>query len=315
MSWFWTIIFLCVAFAISSEGKHHKKHPSAVVVGTVYCDTCFQQDFPKASHFISGASVAVECKNTSSKPNFQQVVKTDKNGEFRVHLPFSISKHVKKIKKCAVKLISSNEPLCAVAATAASSSLSLKTRKHGTHVFSAGFFTFKPLKQPDLCNQKPSISSFKNLDSAEKPSVLNPNDPLFPPPLQSFTVQSTGRRTVLSSAAAAAELAASAAAAPAAAAPSTTFSDSSGSSFSATVDIPSACPFSSAFSISSAFPFSAFAAFLPPAADSRADTISTAAATASVPNPSASFPVPADPGFPGVPPAGDASSPPKTSSP
>ncbi|KAL0405363.1 UNVERIFIED_CONTAM: hypothetical protein Slati_3850200 [Sesamum latifolium] len=178
MSWFWTIIFLCVAFAISSEGKHHKKHPSAVVVGTVYCDTCFQQDFPKASHFISGASVAVECKNTSSKPNFQQVVKTDKNGEFRVHLPFSISKHVKKIKKCAVKLISSNE------AGAASSSLSLKTRKHGTHVFSAGFFTFKPLKQPDLCNQKPSISSFKNLDSAEKPSVLNPNDPLFPPPLQ-----------------------------------------------------------------------------------------------------------------------------------
>ncbi|KAL2252358.1 UNVERIFIED_CONTAM: hypothetical protein Sindi_0030500 [Sesamum indicum] len=196
MSWFWTIIFLCVAFTISSEGKHHKKHPSAVVVGTVYCDTCFQQDFPKASHFISGASVAVECKTTSSKPSFQQVVKTDKNGEFRVHLPFSVSKHVKKIKKCAVQLISSNEPFCAVAATAASSSLSLKTRKHGTHVFSAGFFTFKPLKQPEICNQKPSISSFKNLESADKPSVLNPNDPLFPPPLQdpSPSDPPTGRR-------------------------------------------------------------------------------------------------------------------------
>ncbi|KAK4426275.1 hypothetical protein Salat_1396000 [Sesamum alatum] len=184
MSSFWTVILLSVALTISSaEGKHHKKHPSAaVVVGTVYCETCFQQDFPKGSHFISGASVAVECKNTSSKLiSFRQVVKTDKNGEFRVHLPFSVSKHVKKIKKCAVKLISSNEPFCAVAATAASSSLRLKTRKHGTHVFSAGFFTFKPLKQPEICNQKPSsLNSFKNLDS----SVLNPNDPLFSPPIQ-----------------------------------------------------------------------------------------------------------------------------------
>lgn len=28
--------------------------PSAMVLGTVYCDTCFHQQFSKASHFISG---------------------------------------------------------------------------------------------------------------------------------------------------------------------------------------------------------------------------------------------------------------------
>nr|GMD04677.1 formin-2 isoform X2 [Ipomoea batatas]GMD16059.1 formin-2 isoform X2 [Ipomoea batatas] len=30
----------------------------------------------------------------------------------------------------------------------------LKERKEGSHVFSAGVFTFRPLKQPKLCNRK-----------------------------------------------------------------------------------------------------------------------------------------------------------------
>ncbi|KAI3452176.1 hypothetical protein Pfo_008841 [Paulownia fortunei] len=187
MSWFWTIIFLSFTFSNNlSEANHQKKLPSAVVVGTVYCDTCFQQDFPKASHFIAGASVAVECKDTSSRPSFRQEVKTNKHGEFKIHLPFSVSKHVEKIRGCSVKLISSNEPFCSVAATATSSSLHLKSRKEGGHIFSAGFFTFKPLKQPQVCDQKPSIENSKKLmNSAEKLSpISNPNDPTFLPPIQ-----------------------------------------------------------------------------------------------------------------------------------
>ncbi|KAL0316941.1 UNVERIFIED_CONTAM: AUGMIN subunit [Sesamum calycinum] len=168
-----------------SEAKHQKKLPSAVVVGTVYCDTCFHQDFPKASHFISGASVALECNDTSSRPSFRQEVKTNKNGEFRIHLPFSVSKHARKIRGCSVRLLSSNEPFCAVAATATSSSLHLKSRKRGTHIFSAGFFTFKPLKQPLICDQKPSTENFKKLSSPQKLSPIdNPDDPAFPPPLR-----------------------------------------------------------------------------------------------------------------------------------
>ncbi|KAL0450423.1 UNVERIFIED_CONTAM: hypothetical protein Slati_1598700 [Sesamum latifolium] len=187
MSWFWTLIFLCFTFSSNylSEAKHQKKLPSAVVVGTVYCDTCFHQDFPKASHFISGASVALECNDTSSGPSFRQEVKTNKNGEFRIHLPFSVSKHARKIRGCSVRLLSSNEPFCAVAATATSSSLHLKSRKRGTHIFSAGFFTFKPLKQPLICDQKPSTENFKKLTSPQKLSPIeNPDDPAFPPPLR-----------------------------------------------------------------------------------------------------------------------------------
>ncbi|KAL2499837.1 vegetative cell wall protein gp1-like [Abeliophyllum distichum] len=163
MSCLWTIISLSFIFLSLSEAKHQNKLHSAVVVGTVYCDTCFHQDFSKASHFISGASVAVECEDTGSRPGFRQEVKTDEHGEF--------------------KLIRSGEPYCAVAATATSSSLHLKSRKEGTHIFSAGFFTFKPLKQPELCDQKPIIKNSKDLDSV-KSLISNPNDPTFAPPIQ-----------------------------------------------------------------------------------------------------------------------------------
>ncbi|KAG4925947.1 hypothetical protein AAZX31_18G254700 [Glycine max] len=186
MSWFLVILFLSLTFGIThSEASHDKKLPSAVVVGTVYCDTCFQQDFSTGNHFISGASVAVECKDGygRSKPRFRKEVKTDEHGEFKVQLPFSVSKHVKRIKGCTVKLINSSEPYCAVASAATSSSLCLKSRKEGLHIFSAGFFSFKPLRQPVLCNQKPSIQNIKGPDYVKH--IFPPKiDPSFPPPLQ-----------------------------------------------------------------------------------------------------------------------------------
>ncbi|XWS75640.1 hypothetical protein CRYUN_Cryun01aG0108400 [Craigia yunnanensis] len=198
MSWFFLILLLSFIFSSFSEGSHDHKQ-SAVVVGTVYCDTCFQEDFSRISHFISGASVALECKDGTSKPSFRQEVKTNEHGEFEVHLPFSVSKHVKKIEGCSVKLIRSNEPYCAVASTATSSSFHLKSRKEGTHIFSAGFFTFKPLKQPILCNQKPSVQNPKQLRNEEPtgenvvhpefflstPSVFLPDDPVLAPPILS----------------------------------------------------------------------------------------------------------------------------------
>ena len=55
MSWFVIIFFLSLAFNSLSEAGHEKNLPSAVVVGSVYCDTCFQEDFSKSSHFISGS--------------------------------------------------------------------------------------------------------------------------------------------------------------------------------------------------------------------------------------------------------------------
>ncbi|GLT61985.1 hypothetical protein SLA2020_346550 [Shorea laevis] len=186
MSWFSVILFLSFTFSTLSEAGHHGKNPSAIVVGTVYCDTCFQQGFSRNSHFIPGASVLVECKDGNSKEGFRQEVKTDEHGEFRVDLPFTVSKHIKKIEGCSVKLINSSEPYCAVASSATSSSLHLKSRKEGIHIFSAGFFTFKPLKQPILCNEKPSVqysSKFNN----RKTSIGSSDELAFPPPIKDPT--------------------------------------------------------------------------------------------------------------------------------
>ncbi|XP_021905932.1 vegetative cell wall protein gp1-like [Carica papaya] len=183
MSWILIVFILSLSISFLSEARNERKLPSAVVVGTVYCDTCFHEDFSRSSHFISGASVEVECEDGTSRPSFRQEVKTDERGEFQVRLPFSVSKHVKKIKGCRVKLLKSSEPYCAVASTATSSSLHLKSRKQGIHIFSAGFFTFKPQNQPNVCNQKPSIQN-SHEPISHKTGIPSTDIPPFPYPVQ-----------------------------------------------------------------------------------------------------------------------------------
>lgn len=145
---------------------------------------------------ITGARVEVECRDeNTSKTSFKRQVKTNKNGKFKVVLPFSVAKHIKKIESCGVKLIKSSEPFCSVASSATSSSLKLKNskNKNGVRIFSAGFFTFKPLEQPTLCNQKSDILKSKQINPQlpfppivppviQPPSFLPPN-PLQPAPL------------------------------------------------------------------------------------------------------------------------------------
>ncbi|KAJ8436017.1 hypothetical protein Cgig2_007675 [Carnegiea gigantea] len=169
-----SIFSLLCCCSLSEARNQPQKFSPAVVVGTVYCDACFQDDFSKDSHYISGATVAVKCQEKGSRPAFAQKVKTDKQGKFIVHLPFSMSKHIKEIQGCTVKLVKSSEPYCAVASTTNSSAIYLKETKQGKHIFSAGFFTFKPLKQPEICNQKPSVTnSFQGL-------FPHPNLPFMP---------------------------------------------------------------------------------------------------------------------------------------
>lgn len=55
MVWLLILLLLNLSFFDLSEARHHRKLPSAVVVGTVFCDTCFQEKFSKTSHFISGS--------------------------------------------------------------------------------------------------------------------------------------------------------------------------------------------------------------------------------------------------------------------
>ncbi|KAM3360840.1 pollen-specific leucine-rich repeat extensin-like protein 4 [Capsicum galapagoense] len=198
ISWVWMmLLFLCFAFYNLSAFQARpisSHHPTAVVVGSVYCDVCHKQDLSKASHFISGAIAAVECANSGKRKRFYQEVTTNMRGEFSIHLPFLVDKHVKHIMGCSARLISSSKPHCAVASTeASSSSFRLQSRKKGTHIFSAGFFTFKPVYQPKLCNQKPSIHSTNKKEAyPDKSLTSTPNDPIFYPSMSSFITINQG---------------------------------------------------------------------------------------------------------------------------
>ncbi|XP_071731000.1 uncharacterized protein [Rutidosis leptorrhynchoides] len=165
------VLLLCFSFNGFSNAARHPKQ-SAVIVGTVYCDTCFSHQVSNSPHhFISGATVAVECSGKGQTSSFQQEVKTNNNGEFKVKIPFTISKNVDTINHCSVKQIRSSEPYCAVAATATSSNIHFISKKAGTHIYSAGFFTFKP----ELCSQK-------DLTGKDfPPSLRNPPAPFLPP--------------------------------------------------------------------------------------------------------------------------------------
>ncbi|KAK1410221.1 hypothetical protein QVD17_36756 [Tagetes erecta] len=153
-------LILCLTLTDMTEANE------AILIGTVYCDTCFHQHFSSSSHFISGALVAVECGGdevhaSGGRSRFRKEVKTNVKGEFRALLPFSATKYVHEIKECSINLISSSEPNCSVAAisTATSASFRVKVKTPKYHVFSAGYFTFQPLKQPKRCQWESHANS------------------------------------------------------------------------------------------------------------------------------------------------------------
>ncbi|KAL1538838.1 Pollen Ole e 1 allergen and extensin family protein [Salvia divinorum] len=180
MSWILTLILLTSTFL--SEAKHHP-HPlsAATVVGAVYCDdACIHQDPPKPDPFIAGATVAVECKGTSTRPPFRQEVKTGGRGEFRVDLPFSVANRAKTIRGCTAALVRSNDLACAAAGAATLAPLRLKSRNGKEQIFSAGVFSFKPQN----CNRKQTGGSPEKFflpPNPLNPGLLPPN-PLLPPP-------------------------------------------------------------------------------------------------------------------------------------
>ncbi|CAH9090936.1 unnamed protein product [Cuscuta europaea] len=195
----WIVFLIICSITISKNNaavprRGGRLYPP-LLVGTVYCDdTCSQHFSRPDTHFISGASVAVECgawsKGRQRRPSFRREVKTNDGGEFTVRLPFSVAKKIRG--RCSVTLISSGDPNCAVASAATSPIylINEERKKEGNYVvFSAGSFTFRPLKPPELCNQEQpnnGNSAKKVVEQVEPvifpPFGVIPPNPLLPPP-------------------------------------------------------------------------------------------------------------------------------------
>ncbi|KAJ3673609.1 hypothetical protein LUZ60_005601 [Juncus effusus] len=158
-------VFLSSIFNRINGGKNNHEPSSVVIVGTLFCDACFEQDFSKSKHLISGASIEVECKDSSKNTVFRKTSLTNRKGVFKFNLPPEMSKNMKSINDCSIDLIKTNHATFCDASTSLSatsaSGLHFKSkRKNDISVYSAGFFTFKPLKQPLTCDQKIAQPAF-----------------------------------------------------------------------------------------------------------------------------------------------------------
>ncbi|GAB2300129.1 hypothetical protein Dimus_034167 [Dionaea muscipula] len=167
-------------FSPSGDARHIKKTSSAILVGTVYCETC---SVSRNNHFISGATVTVECGD--SRRRFRKEARTNEQGEFVVDLPQWLisSKHPERITTvgCEVKLVKSKDAYCAVASTSSISS-SIELLMYDSKIsMQGGVFTFKsPLKQladDQVCNQqrimitKLASSSESNNNEDQEPDM------------------------------------------------------------------------------------------------------------------------------------------------
>ncbi|KAJ6792494.1 pollen allergen Che a 1-like [Iris pallida] len=176
------LLALFCMFHCSASSHHEKKLSSAIVVGTVNCDiSSFGRDLSKSSHFISGASVAVECAG------FRKEIKTNRRGVFRVRLPATA---VDVPKGCSVRLIRSNEQFCSMASSSTSAELRLKSKRNGP----LQVFSFKPkppapnppkLASPAVAERKqfffPPLIPF--LPSPPIGGLPLPPNPVLPPPI------------------------------------------------------------------------------------------------------------------------------------
>ncbi|CAL9048131.1 unnamed protein product [Musa banksii] len=121
-----------------------------MVVGTVYCDTCFHPENCRSPP-ISSQSVRRRCEQAPATGRWRR---RTSGGVFRD----PAATEDKQATPPDPSLLGKTDdeeprPFCAVASSATTAGLRLKSWSHGVHVYSAGFFKFKPLDQPELCHR------------------------------------------------------------------------------------------------------------------------------------------------------------------
>ncbi|KAF3320008.1 proline-rich protein 4-like protein [Carex littledalei] len=192
-AWYLVVLFLLLGFPLQGNCKKHSALPSTLIAGTVYCDTCSEQRSNKLGHFISGASIQVECTDESKHIAFRKTAITNPKGLFKFSIPPEVHKNTQSIKNCTIDLLKTSHAttFCdAVASVSTTSALEFhlkSTRQDGIKVYSAGTVTFKPLKKPAICDEQIDQPAFfffppNPLQPPNIGGVPIPQNPLVPPP-------------------------------------------------------------------------------------------------------------------------------------
>lgn len=102
------IIFFAVALFLALFEIAHCTDPHFYVEGRVYCDTCRIQFVTKASTYIPGAKVRLECKNREGGHLTYRIEgETDKTGTYSLPVDGDHEEEV-----CEVILVKSPDPEC-----------------------------------------------------------------------------------------------------------------------------------------------------------------------------------------------------------
>eukprot|EP01018_Ginkgo_biloba_P017130 Gb_35750 [translate_table: standard] len=139
-----------IAESIESAGYGEEKLSKVVVVGSVFCDTCLNNEFLETSYFMSGASVALKCSINRKTTLVFAEGKTDEYGDFAVEVP-SVFHLDERINRCSVQILGSPEESCNIPSTTASSKLALTSNLNGIRTYSAGSLSYRPKHIPHLC--------------------------------------------------------------------------------------------------------------------------------------------------------------------
>ncbi|KAJ7298332.1 hypothetical protein O6H91_Y003700 [Diphasiastrum complanatum] len=144
------------------------RHTSVKVVGTVLCDCCQEGRYTQNTAFLSGVSVAVDCKNRSGSENFVWQAASDRKGDFAIEIP-----SLGTIQKCWVHVLNNPHGSCnsreasdsATKGSAASQLLTLQSLHHdqSSIVYTVGELSYQPKAPFSFC-RKGIITAFGSLN-------------------------------------------------------------------------------------------------------------------------------------------------------
>ncbi|XP_062083721.1 olee1-like protein [Humulus lupulus] len=101
------IMFASAVCLLSLFGLAHCE-PRLLVEGKVYCDTCRTQFLTKASYYIKGARVKLECREDGKESvTLSAEAETDEAGSYRIPVE---GDH--EDETCGIQLVRSDDPVC-----------------------------------------------------------------------------------------------------------------------------------------------------------------------------------------------------------
>ncbi|KAL2560035.1 proline-rich protein 4-like [Forsythia ovata] len=161
------IFLLATLFIFSSLVQAEPPKPTShiTIIGSVYCDVCFDNTFAKYSYFLPGVDVHVQCKFKASSPGTTEQIAfsvnrtTNKYGMYKLDIPsvdgVDCAEDPSIQTFCHANLIGSTISACNVPGLKSmSSEITVKSRQNNLCVYTLGALSYTPrTRNVTLCGK------------------------------------------------------------------------------------------------------------------------------------------------------------------